>query len=106
MSGCLSKTAKEIKSRNQDDTTQAFREYVLQFSFPFFCSIFLVSKIHDGDITYGGVPLNPTLQQTLQLYGRLQKSGVGDKNPQKRAGKIWVSFTSPAGHDTSRLVWI
>ena len=30
-----------------------------------------------------GVPLEPTLQPTLRLKGRLQKSGVGYKNPQK-----------------------
>ena len=34
------------------------------------------------------------LLPTIQLYDWLQKSGIGDKNPGKRVGKIWVGFSS------------
>ena len=37
---------------------------------------------------------------TIELYGRLQNLGVGDKNPQQREGEIQVGFTSPTGLDT------
>ena len=39
-----------------------------------------------------------TLGSAAKVEGRGQKST-------KRAGKFWVSFNSPAGLDTSRLVW-
>ena len=46
-----------------------------------------------------GVPL----ELTLRLCGRLQKSGVRDKDPRRKEEKIRVGFTSPTGRDT--LPW-
>ena len=40
------------------------------------------TNLHRFSNAYAVVPLEPTLQPTLQLEGQLQKSGVGDKNPQ------------------------
>ena len=44
--------------------------------------------------TYAGVPLEPTLQLTPQHLGQLEKSGVGDENPEK-ARKIFWLMPSP-----------
>ena len=42
---------------------------------------------------------------TLYYYKFGCKSrGVGDKNPQKKAGNFGVGFNSPAEHETNRLV--
>ena len=47
---------------------------------------------------YRGIPLELTLQLTLQLKGGLQKLGIGDKNPEKSIPKF-LSITPPSRHN-------